>query len=355
MTQEESLAASDAIPAMSEARIKEISEQVNNLFNEGGDALNEIYTLGQGSLIASKGVTENIETKLRDVLGDNDIVTEKLNALRDAASALKVGDIGEKSLVVRGFKLLNVDIIQRKIKKVKRSYETTKEVMKAIIKELEEGQKNMVGETNNLIELNNMLKGQQDTTNAEIHALDAIIEKLEDENTDISDNRKTQLAQAARVNMMDLKLSYTANDQHIKMLSQIIHDKKLQMQAVNRASGVVMKMAVVGFIIRTALENNKRVNEVCKASQDFLSEQIVSNAKIFKEQTRQTRELSESPIVQVDKLRAAYADINDAIENAAANSKAAEINVKDAIRRIDEITSSNTRLLGTAEKTMLNL
>jgi uncharacterized protein YaaN involved in tellurite resistance len=352
VTDEEKAQPADIIPVLSADKIAQIDKQVADLFEAGEEALDEVYDLGQGSLTTSKDFTASLEGKLVNAVDDDSLVAKKLVSLREASSALEIMDCSKKGLLAKGLALLNIDIIKRRIKKIKKNYEATKEVMIGIIESLEDCKTNMVSETNDLAGLKNNLVAQQETVLVEIHAIEAVVARLEGENDDIPEAKRKQLAQAAKVNLMDLKLLYSANEQHIAMLSQIAHDKKIQMQAVNRASGVIMKMSLVGFIIRTALENNRKINEACKASQEFLSEQISANAEMFKDQVKQTRQVSMTPAIQIEKLKKAYDDINTAIEMAAAESEKAELNIKKVIDGIDSIAGSNKRLIGMAEGTM---
>ena len=329
-----------------------IEEQINyGIKNIDDDhVLNELYTIGSNSIELSKDSYNLINKQVNAVLGDGNksgMITTQLNSLRDTAQNISYKKLLKHTIVDKGLAIIGLNRYKSKIKTAMTKFSNTKKVMGEIIDALEQGKITLEKDVAGLLSIKDKILLQQKQIHLDIYALEMLVNKTESMESTTNINN---IVEAAKINLMDLKVLSISNDQFVATIVQTCHNAKIQTQSINRVCGITVKLSVVGLIIRSVMENSKNINNACKASQEFLSTQLVSNANMFKTQTIETMEMKKSPLVCIDKLEEAHRTITEAIELSIDQTNSTNEEITKYLKRLDNITNQSVTLLSKQHK-----
>ena len=87
-------------------------------------------------------------------------------------------------------------------------------------------------------------------------------------------------------------------------------------QAVDRTLTLATNTLMVGLAIQSALARQKRVLEATERTREFLGELIVTNAAAIKQHTAEIGDVYKDPVIAIEKLQQAHADLVEALETA---------------------------------------
>lgn len=324
---------------------KQIEIGISKLSNRG--VFNELYTLGNDSLKISKESQDLISGQISKMVekDDNQLVTD-LTSLKTAAQGLNPKKFTKHSIIDKGLSIVGFDRYRHRIKAALTKYESAEKIMKEIIAALENGKEALERDITGLLSLEDGIIEQQKQVINDIYVIEVLLNKLKKGALNVQQLGETsvqQLKESANINLLDLRVLKEANNQFIIIIKQTCHNAKIQIQSINRACGITVKLALIGLIMRSAMENNKRVSKACKASQEFLSSQLVFNAKMFKEQTVEIAEAKNAPVASIDQLGEAHNIINEAINESIKQVSNVNDTIVQYLEKLDRIDTNKDK------------
>ena len=114
-------------------------------------------------------------------------------------------------------------------------------------------------------------------------------------------------------------------------------------QAVERTLAVAENTILVGLAIQFALERQHRVKVAVEQTRGFISDLIEANSVAIKQYTEEIGDLSKSPVVAIEKLAAAHANLRDALDTAERYQAEGIAAARENINRLRELSQELDR------------
>ena len=240
------------------------------------------------------------------------------------------------------------------LKKYFTKYESGQTVIKSIISSLEKGR--------DQLQRDNMTMGddQKEMRTATVKLQRAvqlgqlIDQRLEAKLTTLTDENKKNFVQEEllfplRQRIIDLQQQLAVNQQGVLAMELIIRNNSELVRGVNRALNVTISALQVGVAVAVALENQKNVLEKVNAVSSTTSDLIASTAARLKTQGAEIQKQASSTTLNMESLKAAFADINSAIDDVSNFRKNALPQMAQSVLELDKLTSSAGKTIQSVE------
>ncbi len=141
-----------------------------------------------------------------------------------------------------------------------------------------------------------------------------------------------------RQRIMDLQQQLAVNQQGVLAIEIIIRNNKELMRGVDRAINVTVNALQVAVTVALALANQKIVLDKINAINKTTSNLIQSTAERLKVQGAEIHKQASSSMMDMDALKDAFRDINDAMDDISTFRKEALPKMAETILEFDELT-----------------
>ncbi|MCK4258189.1 MAG: toxic anion resistance protein [Halanaerobiales bacterium] len=141
-----------------------------------------------------------------------------------------------------------------------------------------------------------------------------------------------------RQRLMDLQQQLAVNQQGVLAIEIIIRNNKELMRGVDRAINVTVNALQVAVIVALALANQKIVLDKINALNKTTSQLIQSTAEKLKTQGIEIHKQASSSMMDMDALKGAFKDINEAMDDIATFRKEALPKMAQTILEFDDLT-----------------
>jgi uncharacterized protein YaaN involved in tellurite resistance len=237
-------------------------------------------------------------------------------------------------------------------------YESTQTVIDSIIGSLEKGRDQLKRDNITLAEDQRMMREvtrQLADTIALGQALDEmIVYKLDREIGPDEDRRKwveEDLLFAVRQRVIDLQQQLAVNQQGVLATELLMRNNLELVRGVNRALDVTVSALQVAVTVAMALAHQKIVLDKIEALNTTTSELIRGTAERLKTQGRQIQEQASSASLDMDALRAAFADITTAMDEISRFRRDALPQMASTIVEFDQLTREGEEAVERMEAT----
>jgi uncharacterized protein YaaN involved in tellurite resistance len=142
-----------------------------------------------------------------------------------------------------------------------------------------------------------------------------------------------------RQRIIDLQQQLVVNQQGVLVTEGIIRNNKELVRGVNRTLHVTVSALNVGATLAIALANQKDVLEKVESVNKTTGDLIAGTAERLKTQGAQIHKQASSSMIEVDKLKQAFADIKIAMEDIATFRQNALPQMAESVLELDRIST----------------
>jgi uncharacterized protein YaaN involved in tellurite resistance len=145
-----------------------------------------------------------------------------------------------------------------------------------------------------------------------------------------------------RQRIIDLQQQLVVNQQGVLVTEGIIRNNKELVRGVNRTLHVTVSALNVGATLAIALANQKNVLEKVESVNRTTGDLIAGTAERLKTQGAQIHKQASSSMIEIDKLKQAFADIKIAMEDIATFRQNALPQMAESVLELDRISTEAT-------------
>lgn len=236
-------------------------------------------------------------------------------------------------------------------------YESSQTHIDAIVVSLEKGRDQLKRDN---VTLGDDQKAMRELTHlladqiALAQALDAsVVDKLATEIT--ADDPRRQFVEedilfALRQRTLDLQQQLAVNQQGVLAIEIIIRNNRELTRGVDRAIDVTVSALQVAVTVALALAHQKIVLDKIQAINTTTSEMIAGTAERLKTQGTQIHQQASSTMLDMESLRAAFADIDTALDEISRFRREALPTMAGTILELDQLTADSEQSIEDMER-----
>jgi uncharacterized protein YaaN involved in tellurite resistance len=142
-----------------------------------------------------------------------------------------------------------------------------------------------------------------------------------------------------RQRIIDLQQQLAVNQQGVLVTEGIIRNNKELVRGVNRTLHVTVSALNVGATLAIALANQRDVLEKVESVNKTTGDLIAGTAERLKTQGAQIHKQASSSMIEIDKLRQAFADIKIAMDDIATFRQNALPQMAESVLELDRLTA----------------
>ncbi len=234
-------------------------------------------------------------------------------------------------------------------------YKKSETLLNDILKSLDNGQ--------DILKRDNISLGQEQIDMRELtkkirktikmgEAIDISLNKeLENvENQDKARFIQEELIFPLRQRIMDLQQQLAVNQQGILAIEVLMRNNKELIRGVNRAKLVTVNALKVAIIVAKALADQKLVLDQINALNETTNNLIAGTAERLKNQGVEIQKQASGSMIDVEKLKEAFVDINNAMEQISTYRKEALPRMAESIVEFDKLTREGEERIKRLEK-----
>lgn len=208
----------------------------------------------------------------------------------------------------------------KKLQRYFTKYESAQTVIEAIIRSLEKGRNELTRD--NKILLESQIDMRESTLKLErlVKLLQLVDKNLEEKLAEEQDPErqkfiKEELLFTLRQTIMDRQQDLAVNQQGVLTFEIVIRNNRELIRGVQRANGVTIRALDVAVTTCFALTHQRIVLDKITAVNATTSNLIAENARLLKTQGVEIHKQSSSAMLEMAKLKSAFADIHAAMED----------------------------------------
>lgn len=273
--------------------------------------LDSLSKIGEREQNEAGNTLEILKRPVRTMMeGKNNDIPKTLLELRHQVENLNPDQKGIKGIFGK---------ISRKspLKNYVRKYESSQSQIDAIVSALYRGRDQL---KEDVVELKIIKKESQEKVynlEKQLYLSNKVLERLEEEA-----NKEAWADKLDVINKSRAKLSVRANNmatminvliQSVASIDKIIDTNEALEESVFNAVTLTKNVGTVSVAIQLSLQNQQNVINSIDAVNKTTQDMITSNAKLLKENTARTAKQLEEPAIQLNALRQAFNDVQEAI------------------------------------------
>jgi uncharacterized protein YaaN involved in tellurite resistance len=227
-------------------------------------------------------------------------------------------------------------------------YESAQTVIAAIVRSLEIGRDQLNRDNVNLVEDQKAMHELTLKLEKAVKLAMRIDQKLDarlKEMTPGSEQHKfvsEELLFPLRQRIIDLQQQLVVNQQGVLVTEGIIRNNKELVRGVNRTLHVTVSALNVGATLAIALANQRDVLEKVESVNKTTGDLIAGTAERLKTQGAQIHKQASSSMIEIDKLKQAFADIKIAMDDIATFRQNALPQMAESVLELDRISAEAT-------------
>jgi uncharacterized protein YaaN involved in tellurite resistance len=168
-----------------------------------------------------------------------------------------------------------------------------------------------------LRKLYEQVESQQQVVRRNTYMAEIVMQHLDELLGSIIDERQRERVQGALYDVVtriqDLRVMEEVQAQFFVSLEMTRQNNSRLGQAVDRTLTLATNVVMVGLAIQSALIRQRRVLEATRRTREFVGDLLVANAAAMKQHTTEIGDVYSSPVIALDKIRQAHADLVEAI------------------------------------------
>jgi uncharacterized protein YaaN involved in tellurite resistance len=285
-----------------------------------------------------------LRMRVGDMLGDNDAssaLTKDLIDLRVLLDRINPGTAGDARGLLRALPFS--DTLLRRLQRIAVRYETVSRQVVTIERRLVEGRTMLQRDNVELRKLYEQVEDQQTAIERNAYLGEALMAELEALRARLADAAKQERIQTVlfdvAMRVQDLRTVQEVHNQFFVSIDLTRVNNSRLGQAVDRTLTLTTNTLMVGLAIQAALSKQRRVLEATRRTREYLGDLIAANAASIKQQVTEIGDVYRSPVIAIEKLSQAHADLMEAV-NLAGRLEAESIQTaKTNVERLKQLTS----------------
>jgi len=236
-------------------------------------------------------------------------------------------------------------------------YESSSTVIDAIIRSLKNGKTQLTNDNKTLLEDQRYMRDLTFKLEKAIKLGQLMDEKLEYQlSRDLAgDEEKSTFVQEEllfplRQRIQDLQQQLLVNQQGVLSIEMIIRNNKELIRGVNRAVNVTVSALQVAVTLALALANQKITLKKIQAVNETTSNLIAGTAAKLKQQGAEVHKMASETQIDIDALKSAFRDINDALEEVSKYRQQALPKMKHNIEEMDKLAEQAEKSIQKMER-----
>jgi uncharacterized protein YaaN involved in tellurite resistance len=235
-------------------------------------------------------------------------------------------------------------------------YESAQTVISSIVRSLENGRDQLLRDNQTLTEDQKQMREMTGKLARAIKLGQLIDQKLQyklDREIEAGSPKAKFVAEELqfplRQRIIDLQQQLAVNQQGVMAIELIMRNNKELARGVNRALNVTITALQVGATVALALENQRIVLDKVNAVSKTTSDLIAGTANRLKTQGVEIQKQASSTMLNMDSLKAAFADINTAMEDLSKFRTQALPQMANTVLELDKVTADAEKSIKTME------
>ena len=226
-------------------------------------------------------------------------------------------------------------------------YETISRQLQVVERRLAEGQSMLRRDNVELRKLYEEVEEQQLPIERNAFLGEALIDELQKLMARTTDAMKKERISTAifdvATRVQDLRTMQEVHTQFFVSIEMSRVNNSRLAQAVERTLSLTTTTLTVGLAIQAALSRQKRVLEATQRTRQYLGDLIAANAASIKQHVNEIGDVYRSPVIAIEKLAQAHADLMDAV-NTAGRLEAEGIQLaRTNIEKLKQLTTELSR------------
>ncbi len=310
---------------------KAVSENIDNLGVEEQRESSRKMELLKG----------RVGTLLKEVDGEGAAIPKGLIDLRNKLDELNPHKIGQPGWF--GKLIGKTPVVGKALKKIAVQYETVQSQIDVIVSGLRNGQEGLERDNIEMNQIYDQLQIQQVLIKDKAYLGERFIEKVEEVIPQTDDPSKkgllNNLLNAAALRTQDLRTIEQVNLQFFTSIDMTVANNKMLSQSITRTLTVTTNLITVGLSIQAALVQQKKALEATKATQEYASDLLAANAASIKQNTHEIGALYKDPVLNLDKVKAAYDDLVSSMDELDVIKKEGIAKAKEGIATLSNLSN----------------
>jgi uncharacterized protein YaaN involved in tellurite resistance len=323
-------------PGVSAGEAEELSRRASEVVAELRDAsgsreltmVDQIASVGMQTQQKAGGDLDLLRTRMGGLVGGDGEgasgrIAKDLTELRVTLSQIDPNKVRQESLVRRLAYMLPVGKNQmlRTLETIAVRYEPVSKQVVVLESRLRDGRMLLRRDNVELTKLYEQVEAQQLAVQKNRYLGELLLERLEGLLAETEDPHKRDRIQNAIFDVsMRVQDLHTMDEVHSQLFVGIEMTRQNNSrlgQAVERSLTLVGSVVMVGLAVQSALVRQWRVLEATKRTREFLGNVLVANAGAIKSHTAEIGDVYTSPVIAMEKIARAHADLLAAIDIAA--------------------------------------
>lgn len=310
---------------MTRQEILSESSKLNNIGNKNSDLLKRTFK----SMIEENPKRQELETGMEDMRS----AIEKINPER----------LGRLGFFTR---LFTKNPIVAQLKKIKNGYNSAEKEISMVEKALTDGSKYLESDSHELIKLMDNLEAQQKELAKKIFVSKEILAGIKEMDPLAEETVDKEFVFQLEVCLGDMQTMFLVNQQYITSIGLTVNNNTSLCQSLNRVVTVVGNVARTGLAIQSALLQQKNTVALMDSTKEFVANVLTTNSEMVKEGTAKIAQAASSPVLQIDVVKKAYNNLEQAIEDLNRVRNQASVAVQGTLADIDEASTKLKQLTG---------
>ena len=232
----------------------------------------------------------------------------------------------------------------KKLQRYFTKYESAQTVIEAIMHSLEKGRHELTRDNKTLLERQINMRESTYKLERLVKLLQLVDKNLEDklaeeQNPERQKFVKEELLFTLRQTIMDRQQDLAVNQQGVLTFEIIIRNNRELIRGVQRANSVTVRALDVAVTTCFALTHQRIVLDKITAVNATTSNLIAENARLLKTQGVEIHKQSSSAMLEMDKLKSAFADIHAAMEDISRFRTESLGKMANTILELDQMTT----------------
>ena len=313
--------------------------------------LDEVSSVGLKSQRNAGRQLELVKTRMATLLDAGDSSKAVASGIVELRSALdRINPhLEQRSLWARtlgALPFVRNNAVVRALTRIALRYEPVSKQITVIETRLRDGRSLLARDNVELRRLYEDVEVQQDAIQRHAFLGELLLRELERVASDTQErlqrDRILTAVHDVATRVQDLRTMQEVHVQYFVSIELVRSNNNRLGQAVDRTLTLATNVVTVGLAIQAALARQRNVHEATERTRQFLGEMIAQNAAAIRQQTDEIGNLYNEPVIAMDKLVQAHADLLAALDAA---SSLREQGILNARKNIEELTGL-TRELG---------
>jgi uncharacterized protein YaaN involved in tellurite resistance len=172
---------------------------------------------------------------------------------------------------------------------------------------------------------------------------EALMAELEALLSRLSDQAKRERVQSTlfdvAMRVQDLRTMQEVHGQFFVSIDMTRVNNSRLGQAVDRTLTLTTNTLMIGLAIQSALSKQRRVLEATTRTREYLADLIAANAASIKQQVSEIGDVYRSPVIAIEKLTQAHADLVEAVSMAGRLEAEGIQLAKSNVERLKQLTA----------------